>query len=323
MNKNAIINRLILLLGLLTWGLTAQCQPATTYVQLSSADVLPNILGRNVIVRNYDNQYEVIAYIDCSNPEQHVEADLVLQSTTFLIRDMQSGQVTHLGTLPEGYQVNDVCFVRLGKRSPTTDSMDFCCFCGTHYGELIQEVQPSGKPGSPANHQFGFAGYFSMKEAMFPQPTYSIKIREVEKTLRLDRMVGYGEQEGASFAYVGNPYRDNAVLDIVGHADGSIPIAASCLCRVKFYPECTSGTRWYNSMGFFADPSEELVDISKMGHDENPFATSIPNSSDLHPKGLIYQNINIDPNMTLLIPFEPEKLRVENECKVEIPIIHQ
>ena len=262
MVKKTSMSRLILLLGTLAWSLVAQGQPVAYNLQQSSVDELANVTGRNVIVRNYDNRYEVIAYVDGTAPEQNVVTDMATTSTSFLIRDMQSGQVKLLGTLPQGYVVSDVRFVRLGKRNPTTDSADFCCFCGTHYGEIVAEVQPWGKADGEENIQYGFAGFFSMAEAMAPQPTHSIKLRRVEHAYRLDRMVGYGEQKGMYYPNVGNPYIDNAVLDIVGEPEANFG-TASCLWRVKFYPECTSGTRWDNSLRYSNDPTEVLVDIAK------------------------------------------------------------
>lgn len=183
------------------------------------------------IVRNYDTKYNVLSQYGYFNNE--TRADTIKGYSSFMIQNTNTGVIKHIFDLPKGYQVNDVRFVTLRKIDGVTTE-DFCCFCGTRT-EL----------GNQGYLTRGFAGFFSMQQAINPSSTYTAKVRDVERTIALYRMVCYGEEYGYYY-HLQNSFIDNAVLDIIGLED--TVNGPSCFCRAKFYPDVYGGTRWDNNI---------------------------------------------------------------------------
>lgn len=195
------------------------------------------------IVRNYDKEHNVLSQYGYFTNE--TRADTIKGYSSFMIQNTTTGVIKNIFDLPKGYQVNDVRFVTLRKIDGVTTE-DFCCFCGTRT-EL----------GNQGYTTYGFAGFFSMQQALNPSSTYTAKVRDVEKTKELYRMVCYAEQHGHYYGYQ-NSFLDNAVLDIIG-LDDTVH-APSCFCRAKFYPDVYGGVRWDNNIR--ANTNEVLTDIT-------------------------------------------------------------
>ena len=213
------------------------------------------------IVRNYDVNHNVIAQYGRYTAEPiNPTDDSSRSSTSFLIQNTSTGDITHIVTLPVGYQVNDVRFVTLRKIDGTATE-DFFCFCGTRTRFDGIEYLPyfGGMPEYICLYsKHGFAGFFSMEDALNPTSSCTAKVRDVEKTKELYRMTCYAEEHGYYYSYQ-NSFLDNAVLDIIG-LDDTVN-APSCFCRAKFYPDCYGGVRWDNNIRF--NSYEILTDITK------------------------------------------------------------
>lgn len=195
------------------------------------------------IVRNYDKEHNVLSqygYFTNTN-----RADTIKGYSSFMIQNTTTGVIKHIFDLPKGYQVNDVRFVTLRKNG-TFEPVDFCCFCGTRT-EL----------GNQGYLTHGFAGFFCMDEALNPSSTYTAKVRDVERTIALYRMVCYAE-EYSYYYHTQNTFLDNAVLDIIGLED--TVNGPSCFCRAKFYPDCLGSVWWDNNIR--ANSNEVLTDIT-------------------------------------------------------------
>lgn len=218
-----------------------------------------NYVHYSSITRNYNDTLNVL--MQYGHLENEVAQDSAIGSCTFMVQNTNTGDITRIVKLPRSYKVNDVRFVTLRKKNSTATE-DFCCFCGTRTEFVGTEVLPN--PGSgPSTYidiykTHGFAGFFSMKEALNPSNTHTAKIRDVENTKELYRMTCYAESEGFYYQYQ-NAFSDNAVLDIIGKDD--TVNAPSCFCRVKFYPVFQNGVRWDNNMRF--NQTEILTDITK------------------------------------------------------------
>lgn len=210
------------------------------------------------IVRNYDNLHNVLMQYGCYPSMGY--ADTAVSSSSFMIQNTSTGDITNLFDLPRGYQVNDVRFVTL-RRTDGSTAEDFCVFCGTRT-QFEGIISLPNLSDGPSQYIFdyskhGFAGFFSMGEALSPSAAHSAKVRDVEHTKELFRMVCYAEEQGQHYDPNG-PFLDNAVLDIIG-LDDTIN-APSCFCRAKFYPNVLGGVRWDNNMRFNDD--EILTDIA-------------------------------------------------------------
>lgn len=219
---------------------------SNSYEQLSS------------IVRNYDVTTNVIMQYGhfTSAGSQNVLRD----GSSFMIQNTTTGGITHIFDLPNGYQVNDVQFVTLRKIDGVT-TQDFCVFCGTRT-QLDDVIQTPTLPGETPQYQYqyskhGFAGFFAMNEALSPSASFTAKVRDVEKTRELYKMVCYAEEHGTYYSHQ-NSFLDNAVLDIIG-LDDTIS-APSCFCRARFYPGYNGGIRWDNDMRY--NSNEVLTDIA-------------------------------------------------------------
>lgn len=214
------------------------------------------------IVRNYDKEHNVL--MQYGYYTNLVTTDTIKSRSSFMIQNTNTGDITQIVNLPLGYKVNDVRFVRLLKNDSVTTE-DFCCFCGTRTQFDGIEYLPT-PPGEPSQYielysKHGFAGFFSMDEALNPSTSYTAKVRDVEKTKELYRMTCYAESDGY-YHQNQNIFIDNAVLDIIG-LDDTVN-KPSCFCRAKFYPRYgTYGTdvRWDNNMRF--NNNEYLTDITK------------------------------------------------------------
>ena len=203
----------------------------------------PDYVQYTSIVRNYNETYNVLTqYGYFTNAPR---ADTIKGYTSFMIQNTTTGDIKHIFDLPKGYKVNDVRFVTLRKNG-TFEPVDFCCFCGTRT-EL----------GNQGYLTHGFAGFFSMDEALSPSSSYTVKVRDVEKTKELYRMVCYAE-EYSLYYHIQNTFLDNAVLDIIGLDD--LVNAPSCFCRAKFYPDCLGSVRWDNNIR--TNTNEVLTDIT-------------------------------------------------------------
>ena len=213
------------------------------------------------IVRNYDVNHNVLAQYGRYTAEPIYPTDDSSRcSTSFLIQNTSTGNITHIVTLPVGYQVNDVRFVTLKKMDGVTTE-DFCCFCGTRTQFDGIEYLPSigGMPEYICLYsKHGFSGFFSMEDALNPTSSFTAKVRDVENTKELYRMTCYAENRGRYYPNQ-NAFQDNAVLDIIG-LDDTVN-APSCFCRAKFYPDYNGGIRWDNNMRH--NTTEILTDITK------------------------------------------------------------
>ena len=233
------------------------CQYSEEYVPYTS------------IVRNYDDKHNVLMmYGHYSNV---VYTDSITGRSSFVIQNTATGALEHLFDLPLGYQVNDIKFVTLRKMDGVS-TVDYCCFCGTRtqFEGIVYPFTPEGETPyyiyTYSTH--GFAGFFSMEEALNPSSSFTAKVRDIEKTKELYKMECYPEQYGKYYQYQ-NTFIDNAVLDIIG-VDDTVN-KPSCYCRAKFYPVYTGGgIRWDNNIRY--NNYDVLTDITKT--DDYVVATS-------------------------------------------------
>ncbi len=212
------------------------------------------------IVRNYNDKYNVLMkYGSYANV---VYTDPITDRSSFMIQNTSTGDIVHIVDLPLGYQVNDIRFVTLRKMDGVT-TVDFCCFCGTRtrFDGIIYPFEP---PEDRTDYIYtyskhGFAGFFSMEEALNPSTSFTAKVRDVEGTKELYRMACYPEQYGKYYQYQSS-FIDNAVLDIIG-VDDTVN-KPSCYCRAKFYPVYGGGgVLWDNNMRY--NDYDVLTDITK------------------------------------------------------------
>ena len=221
------------------------------------------------IVRNYNDKYNVLMkYGSYANV---VYTDPITDRSSFMIQNTNTGDIVHIVDLPLGYQVNDIRFVTLRKMDGVT-TVDFCCFCGTRtrFDGIIYPFEP---PEDRTDYIYtysthGFAGFFSMEEALNPSTSFTAKVRDVEGTKELYRMACYPEQYGKYYQYQSS-FIDNAVLDIIG-VDDTVN-KPSCYCRAKFYPVYGGGgVHWDNNMRY--NNYDVLTEITKT--DDYVVATS-------------------------------------------------
>lgn len=200
------------------------------------------------IVRNYDVNHNVLVQYGRYTAEPiYPTVDSIRSSSSFLIQNTNTNDITHIVTLPVGYQVNDVRFVTL-RKSDGVSTEDYCCFCGTRTQFDGIEYLPSSGGLSEficLYSKHGFAGFFSMNDALNPSSSFTAKVRDVEKTKELFRMTCYSEQYGHYYTNQLS-FIDNAVLDIIG-LDDTVN-APSCFCRAKFYPDYYGTVRWDNNI---------------------------------------------------------------------------
>lgn len=212
------------------------------------------------VVRNYNDTINILMLYGRS--QNDVASDSAVGHCTFYTQNTNTGEIKRLFDMPRAYKINDIRFVTLRKISGVTTE-DFCCFCGTR--SQFEWYEYPLNPGSGAlpieiHSKHGFAGFFSMTQALNPTATYSAKVRDVENTKELYRMTCYAESGGMYSHYNDVLYLDNAVLDIIG-LDDTVN-APSCFCRVKFYPNYpVYGVFWDNNMRY--NNTEVLTDITK------------------------------------------------------------
>lgn len=234
------------------------------------------------IVRNYNDTLSV--YMSYGHDSNTIAINGLANSSSFILRDNTNSNLTHLVTLPIGYRVNDVRFVSLKQISGDVDW--YCCFCGTRYKyrDIYAMIDSNGNPTNTYYYVYdsiGFVGFFSMKEALSPNSTYSAKMRDVEKASQLFRMTCYAEYRGEYFNSQ-STYEENAVLDVIGvpTLETGMP---SAFWRVKFYPVYPtslqpSGTRWDNNIRYDTLRMEKMLDITQT--DSNVVTVSKKISSD-------------------------------------------
>ena len=212
------------------------------------------------IVRNYNDKYNVLMkYGSYANV---VYTDPITDRSSFMIQNTSTGDIVHIVDLPLGYQVNDIRFVTLRKMDGVT-TVDFCCFCGTRtrFDGIIYPFEP---PEDRTDYIYtyskhGFAGVFSMEEALNPSSSFTAKVRNVEGTKELFKMECYPEEYGYYY-HNQNTYIDEVVMDIIG-TDDTVN-KPSCFCRAKVYPVYSGGgVRWDNNMRY--NNYDVLTDITK------------------------------------------------------------
>ena len=241
-----------------------------TYTLPISTSTIP-YYADNTIIRNYNNNYNIImthgeypnTYCYNEYPPDIRNAD----RSHFYLQEISTGTLTHIVSLGCHYEVKDVRFVTLRRDDGLETPVTYCCFCGTHTADsAIEYGHAIGDEPVPITYIYakrGFAGFFSMDDALSPTSTCTAKVRYVEGTRDLYRMVAYPEDSGHYFQYQ-TSYIDNAVLDIVGTPMNSA--APSCMARVKFYPDYPvsyypSGTHWDNNIRYEATTQEVMTDI--------------------------------------------------------------
>lgn len=222
-----------------------------------------NYIHYTSVVRNYNDTINIL--MSYGHAENESATDSAVGHCTFYTQNTNTGEIKRLFDMRRGYKVNDIRFVTLRKRDGSS-TVDFCCFCGTR-SKFERYEFPLDPTGSGTllpieiHSKHGFAGFFSMNEALNPLATFTAKVRDVEKTKELYRMTCYAESNGW---YYENPYNapflDNAVLDIIGLED--TVNAPSCFCRVKFYPDYpVYGVYWDNNIRY--NNTEVLTDITR------------------------------------------------------------
>ncbi|MBP5515895.1 MAG: hypothetical protein J6X86_02995 [Bacteroidales bacterium] len=264
---------LILLLLLIPSILSAQ----NSYINLMQQS---NYKAEFTIIRNYNENYNIVMTYGYDTLLFYLDT-VVPQSCDFYLHNINTGTMTHLFNMSGGYRVNDIQFVTLRKQN-NMGSEDFCCFCGTKR-TILGIIQGHALPDEPPifiidDTLNGFAGFFSMSDALNPNNTMSAKVRYVEETERLFKMTCYAEYHGAYYPNQ-SAFDDNAVLDIIG--EPKIPRgnpAPSCVTRVKFYPDFQGSVRWDNNIRF--NDTEIMEDI--IGTDSYTVTASyIPNDNEV------------------------------------------
>jgi len=218
------------------------------------------------VVRNYNSDYNIV--MDYGEDPGGVNPPHIITYSSFYIQKTNTGTLTHLFRLPFGYNVHDVRFVTLRRKSDTTQSVDFCCFCGTRYTYVGEAYGYTigNEPGYVYTiiDSTGFAGFFAMPDAIAADidpsaPTSATaKVRDVEGMASLYRMTCYAE--GYCYYLNGSAFWDNAVLDMIGIEDtvGVHP----CFVRAKFYPDYNDTILWDNNLRYNTSSNEILCDVT-------------------------------------------------------------
>ena len=120
-----------------------------------------NYIQYKTIVRNYSDTINVLMQYGYSI--NTVYEDSIKASSSFMIQNTITGDITHIVDLPKGYQVNDVRFVSL-RRIDGVTTEDFCVFCGTRT-QFDDIVYLPALPDEPSQYYYvyskhGFAGFF-------------------------------------------------------------------------------------------------------------------------------------------------------------------
>ncbi len=226
----------------------------------------------NTIIRNYNSDYNIIMThgefpnLYCYNeyPPDIRNAD----KSHFFLQNIATGDLTHIVSLGCHYEVKDVCFVTLRKDDGYETPVTFCCFCGTHIADsAIEYGHAIGDEPVTITYIYakrGFAGFFSMDDALSPTSTCTAKVRYVDGTRDLYRMVAYPQEQGCYHSDQ-TIFLDNIVLDIVGIPMNTV--SPSSLSRVRIYPDYSvtpffpSGTRWDFDLRYNRDDPEMMTDI--------------------------------------------------------------
>ena len=218
-----------------------------------------------VVVRNYNGTHEVSCGYSRPVGNYINPIDNPVDRDVFIIRDLSTGAITNIDTLPAGYHVRDIKFISLYKYAEHR-YVDFCVFCGDRI-TITGGYWAPAPPGEPSQwinitEESGFVGFFYMEAALNPTSSDTIYLRDIEKTKSLSRMAVYNEYGGAYSLLCGNVYDSHPVLDIIG-----VPISelgyTSCVTRVKFYPECYNSIHWDNNINCPLNQHETIVDIAE------------------------------------------------------------
>ncbi|MCR4828741.1 MAG: hypothetical protein K5864_04685 [Bacteroidales bacterium] len=247
----------------------------------------------------------------CSNeyPPDIRNAD----NSHFFLQNVATGDLTHIVSLGCHYEVKDVCFVTLRKDDGVETPVTYCCFCGTHTADsAIEYGHAIGDEPVPITYIYakrGFTGFFSMDDALSPTSTCTAKVRYVNGTRDLYRMVAYPQEYGRYYSYQ-STYIDNMVLDIVG-----VPMtnaSPSSLSRVRIYPDCPisplspSGTIWDIDIRYNSNSPEMMTDI--VTTEEHLITASHPAGDSTviwlrhSPKEVVYypSDLNLDPQIHIV-----------------------
>lgn len=221
-----------------------------------------------VVVRNYNGTHEVSCGYSRPVGNYINQIDNPVDRDVFIIRDLSTGAITNIDTLPAGYHVRDIRFVSLYNNIEQRYE-DLCVFCGDRM-TIIGGHWGFAPPGEPAPwiieiDYSGFVGFFYMDAALNPSSYDTIYLRDIERTKSLSRMVAYNEYNGEFNSYCGNVYTSHPVLDIVGVPADSTG-HPSCLARVKFYPSCNDTILWDNYINYPYYNDETIVDIAGTDH---------------------------------------------------------
>ncbi|MCR5192615.1 MAG: hypothetical protein K6D59_04855 [Bacteroidales bacterium] len=213
----------------------------------------------NELVRNYDDNNIVFTSFGYDHQSSYPN-DTVKEYTSFYIKNIPTGDIVNIVNLPGGWKVNDFRFVTL--RGGNGIDEDFCCFCGTRV--KISGVVYSHTIGDEpvtvtiVYDTSGFAGFFSMTEALNPSSSNYAVYRDVEGTKELYRMTCYSELFGAYYNGQ-NTFMDNIVMDIIGLPKNIM--ALSSFARVKVYPDYNDTVRWDNNLRYNTNSLEVLSDV--------------------------------------------------------------
>ena len=250
------MKRLFLFLFILT---VVVCSSIGQNSMMFSMPFDDNYYIEETLIRRYNKDFNIVmAYGRGRNTIY--SSDTILEHSSFFLYMSQSGDISHIVSLPGGWKVNDICFVTLKKIGGGYE--DFCCFCGTKTritgGYYTPSLEPGGGSYVITDTISGFAGFFSMSDVMSPSTAHTAKIRDIEFTHQLFRMCGYAENQGAYWTDQ-NSFEDNAVLDIIGVGVDTNRNTFSCMTRVKFYPDVYGATRWDNNIRY--NMTETMSDI--------------------------------------------------------------
>ena len=240
---------------------------------------LSNYASVSTLVRNFDGKNNIIMSYGRITNQQTPNG--INERSSFYVQATDNGLIQHIVDLPYGYKVNDIQFVYL-KMKQYDHYEPYCCFCGTRTTGF-EYCYPAPRDSTiviivPITN--GFVGYFRVLDAISTSSLDTAVVRDVECSKELHRMTCYAEQEGAYWTNQ-STFRDNAVLDIIGIANGhNNHYNLSALWRVKFYPvfpyspTYPSGTRWDNNIRYNEDNAERMLDI--IGTDNKVVTISQP-----------------------------------------------
>lgn len=265
----------IVLLGLLLSGCSAMAQSSETHKITIPAE--------HIVVRPYNYFQEIIfGYGAPPQASQNPSTNANMKRTTIALRTYTTGHTEQIAELPVGYKVFDAQVITLTmNESGNSVPIDFCVFCGTKIidnGYWVFSITGNLMWVSNVDST-GFVGFFYLNSnGSNNGASNNVYLRQVRDTKHLFKMAAYAESYGFYCNYCGTTYFDNAVLDVIG-----VPLDtmnyASCINRIKFYPECNGSVLWSSDIRVpTGNPEEIVTDIT--GTDNYIFTSSIfPNDT--------------------------------------------